>query len=30
MSVERIFVRHCSGEDIPYALYFLELPGIRK
>ena len=30
MSVERIFVRHCSGEDIPYALYVLELPGIRK
>lgn len=30
MTVERIFVRHCSGEDIPYALYVLELPGIRK
>ena len=30
MTVERIFTRHCSGEDIPYALYILELPGIRK
>lgn len=26
MSVERIFVRHCSGTDIPYALYVLESP----
>jgi len=30
MSVDRLFVRSCSGEEIPYALYVLELPGIRK
>ncbi len=30
MSVDRIFVRHCSGTDIPYALYALELPEKRR